>query len=342
MPKKRPAEDPIPAWARRVSPSAVDPSRTPLVPAKGATRTAALRYLGLKPGAPDAHAHLTIRRWIDRDDPRFERYYDRFVGTFEPTVRERAFVDPARLESKLRDLLPRCDEQRRALIEEALSQGFNAQIDLVMNHSAFEGAVEIEEIADRHVPYRWTFEQLAARITAQFPKHLSAEHVPGLAAVLARVWHVDWSDDPIEIVAGITGKAPEYSAIRHELKNLRRLSPKKGPGRPREEPISRDEMVVLRFEAAELQAGMRGTFALRDPVAEQDEVRWTIAARAGGSSETIGLQRAVEQLYKRPSHEPRDVLIFMLSHLHRPFLTESRIKRIRNLFPTKGFTRRNC
>jgi hypothetical protein len=314
----------------------------PLVPAKGATRTAALRFLGLKPAATDEHAHAVIRRWMERDDPRFERYYDRFVEPFGPTSRERATVDPARLEWTLRNLLLHCDEPRRALIEEALSQGFNAQIALLMNHPAFEGAAEIEEIADRRVPYRWTFEQLAERIAARFPKHLTSEHVPALAAVLARVWHVDWSDDPIEIVAGITGKAPEYAAVRHELKNLRRLSPEKGPGRPHEEPIGHDEIVTLRAEAAQLQARMREAFTLRDRVAEQDDVRETIAASAGVSSASIGLQRAVEQFYNRKQREPRDVLIFMLSHVHRPFRPESSIRRIRNLFPLKGFTRRNC
>jgi hypothetical protein len=62
----------------------------PLVPAKGATRTAALRFLGLKPEATDARAHAVIRRWMEQDDPRFEAYYDRFVGPFEPITRERS------------------------------------------------------------------------------------------------------------------------------------------------------------------------------------------------------------------------------------------------------------
>jgi hypothetical protein len=339
VPKKRPAHEPIPAWALNIRPSAGDP---PLVPAKGDLRAAALKSLGLPAKASDERAHAVIHRWIETNDPRFERYYDRFVGTFEPTIRERVSVDPARLEWTLRKLLLRCDEPRRLLIEEALSQGFNAQIDLLMNDPAFEGAVEIDEIADRRVRYRWTFEQLAERIAARFPRQITAKHLPALAAVLARVWHVDWSDDPIEIVAGITGKAPAYAAVRHELRNLRRLSPAKGPGRPHEEPISAAEIAGLHAEAAQLQARMRETFALRDRMAEQDDVRKTIAASAGISAESIGLQRSVEQFYKRPRHEPRDVLIFMLSHIHRPFRTETAIRRIRNLFPLKGFTRRNC
>lgn len=205
----------------------------PLVPAKGATRTAALRFLGLKPETSDVRAHAVIRRWMERDDPRFEQYYDRFVEPFEPITRERAFVDPARLQLALLDVLshPGCDEPRRALIEDALTRGFDAQIDLLMNHPAFEGAVDLGEIADSRVRYRWTFEQLAARVAAAFK--ITHTKIPTLAAVLVRVWNVDWSDDPVEIVAGVTGKATAYTAARRELKNLLRRSLEKGAGRPR-------------------------------------------------------------------------------------------------------------
>jgi hypothetical protein len=282
----------------------------PLVPAKGAKRTAALRVLGLGPNAKDEQAHEVIHHWIENDDPRFERYYDRFVGPFEPTIRERVFVDPARLEWTLRELLLRVDEPRRALIEAALAQGFGAQIDLLMNHPAFEGAAEIEDIADRRVRYRWTFTQLAERIAARFPRKVPAKQVPALAAVLARVWHVDWSDDPIEIVAGIMGKAPEYAAVRHELRNLRRLSPEKGPGRPRES-FSDDEIAALRVEAEQLGTALRETFALRERLhernraemiaIEQDTVRRTIAEFTKTGHERVGLVRAVESLYATAS-----------------------------------------
>jgi hypothetical protein len=59
-------------------------------------RTAALRFLGLKPAATDTRAHAVIRRWLERDDPRFDAYDDPIVESFEPITRERITVRRAR------------------------------------------------------------------------------------------------------------------------------------------------------------------------------------------------------------------------------------------------------
>jgi hypothetical protein len=128
------------------------------------------------------------------------------------------------------------------------------------------------------VRYRWTFDQLAARIES-FEAHGSKRKRTAaerdaqgekIASILAQHWNVDWSDDPIEIIAGVTGVAPEYLAAHAELRNFLRLNPDgRQPGRPREERIPDDEIATLCAEAAGLAADLRETFAQRERLHER-------------------------------------------------------------------------
>jgi hypothetical protein len=103
-----------------------------------------------------------------------------------------------------------------------------------------------------------------------------------------------------------TDPTPEYEAVRRELKNLLRLSPDRGPGRPREQRIDHDELVRLRAEAKHLQERMRDTFELRDPAAEQADVLEVIAHRTGRSRNEVKAE--VRHFYKE-KRAPRDVLL---------------------------------
>lgn len=61
-----PKNAPIPAWTRKLSPSALDPGSALLVPVKGALRRAALKKLGLSATASDQRAIAKLRLWFDQ------------------------------------------------------------------------------------------------------------------------------------------------------------------------------------------------------------------------------------------------------------------------------------
>lgn len=282
----------------------------PLVPHKGAVRRAALKFLGLAPDASDDKAHRVIKRWLEREDPRFHEYSSRFVEPYEPVTRSIVHVTDPERAARLRAW------QQHPLYNE------------VPYEAIFEGGdPEVVEDEDVVVTYRLTAERIAARFG------LDSANTTKLAGILKRQWNAAWSaEDPIAVTAALTGCAPNQIAAQKQLRNLLRRSPDRGPGRGEGSAASGIEHIAdeVRKHAEAIRPDVERICQAKY-ADTRDTALVELLGRSGVPDSKV-LRSAVDKLLDRDGGtEPRRVLVFVLTRIYRqrfPGLREPQVSRL--------------